>query len=172
VDWVQIRDRELSGRDWLAFAREIAAAARGARVVVNRRIDVALAIGADGVHLGFDALAPADAARLLPPDVLIGVSAHAPREVFEARRSGATYAHLAPIWDPLSKPAERPALGLAALEDASAAGLTLLAQGGLTSERCARALSAGASGVAVTGDILLADDPSAAARALREALDG
>jgi thiamine-phosphate pyrophosphorylase len=121
--------------------------------------------------LGFDAMSPGEAASLLPPGALIGVSAHSPAEVASAAETGAGYAHLAPIWDPRSKPATRPALGLEALREASAAGLTLLAQGGLTADRCPQALASGATGIAVTGDVLLADDPAAATRALRSALD-
>lgn len=171
VDWVQLRERDLEGADWLAWAEALARAARGAEILVNRRVDVALAIGAAGVHLGFDALPPAEAASLLAEGARIGVSAHSPDEVRMARAAGATYAHLAPIWAPLSKPAQRPALGLGPLAEACESGLPILAQGGVSSSRCQDALSAGAAGVAVTGDLLLAHDPVAATRALRAALD-
>ena len=171
VDRVQLRDRSLEGVAWLAWARELQQAAEGAELIVNRRIDVALAIGAAGVHLGFDALAPEDARALLPPGAPVGVSCHAAEEVERAARAGATYAHLAPIWDPLSKPAERPALGAGALREASRFGIPVLAQGGLTPERCREAIAAGGAGVAVTGDVLLADDPGDAAARLRDALD-
>lgn len=178
VDWVQVRDRSLEGAALLALCDAVregarrGAARRGAeaKLVVNRRADVALAAEADGVHLGFDALNPAGARSLLGPDALIGISAHAPEEI--AAGSGASYAHLAPIAEPLSKPAERPPLGLAALGRAAARGLPVLAQGGIGLHNARAALQAGAAGVAVTGAILLADDPGRAARALREALDG
>ncbi len=176
VDWLQVRDRELEGAELLAWASDLCAAARrgarsrGVKIVLNRRVDVALAIGADGIHLGFDALGPEDAALLLKRGAEIGVSAHTPDEVAAARDAGATYAHLAPIWAPLSKAAERPALGIAALEAACRHGLPVLAQGGVSAQRCAAVLAAGASGVAVTGDILLADDPGRAAATLRAAL--
>jgi thiamine-phosphate pyrophosphorylase len=171
VDWVQLRDRALEGADWLSWAQDVAAAARGAEILVNRRVDVALAIAACGVHLGFDAISPAEAAALLPAGSRIGVSAHSPEEVRAAQAAGATYAHLAPVWDPLSKPRERPALGPGILAEACASGLPVLAQGGVSADRCAEVLGAGAAGVAVTGDLLLADDPVAATRALRAALD-
>ena len=81
------------------------------------------------------------------------------------------YAHLAPIFDPLSKPAERPALGTTALAEACRrAQRPVLAQGGITAENARACLDAGAAGIAVTGEILMADDPARAARALREAL--
>ncbi len=171
VDWVQLRDRVLEGADWLAWAKDIATAARGAEILVNRRVDVALAIGAHGVHLGFDAISPAEAAALLPADSRIGVSAHSAEDVRAAQAAGATYAHLAPVWDPLSKAPERPALGPGLLAEAGAGGLPVLAQGGMSADRCGEVLGAGAAGVAVTGDLLLADDPVAATRALRAALD-
>ena len=86
------------------------AATRAARVVVNRRLDVALAAGADGAHLGFDALDVGEARALLGADALVGVSCHSAGEVRAAAQSGADYAHLAPIFDPISKPTERPAI--------------------------------------------------------------
>jgi thiamine-phosphate pyrophosphorylase len=177
VDWVQLRERALAARALLAWcdavsaAARAAAGARGVRILVNRRIDVALAAGADGVHLGFDALDPARARALVGPGRLVGVSAHAPAEVAAAARAGADYAHLAPILAPLSKPAERPPLGLAALAAGRGAGIPVLAQGGLEPANAGAALRAGAAGVAVTGALLGAPDPTEAARALRAALD-
>jgi thiamine-phosphate diphosphorylase len=177
VDWLQVRERELSDAALAEFAEGAATAAReGARragrkvrVVVNRRGDVALAVGADGVHLGFDALAPASARRLLGEDALVGVSCHQPEEI--AAAEGASYAHLAPIFAPLSKAATREPLGVGALARARGAR-PVLAQGGITAENAPACLAAGAAGVAVTGAILQAADPGAAARSLRQALDG
>lgn len=179
VDQVQVRERDLGGAALVALTFALMAAARdGARarggrvaVLVNRRLDVALACGADGVHLGFDAVAPADARRLVGSARLVGVSAHHPREVQAAARAGASYALLAPLFPPLSKAATRPTLGAAALREAATAGIPVLAQGGVTPANVAALLRAGAAGVAVTGAILLADDPGAAARDLRRALD-
>jgi thiamine-phosphate pyrophosphorylase len=177
VDWVQLRERDLEGDalvalcDRVLVAARAAAGARALRVLVNRRVDVALASGADGVHLGFDALPVGVARALLGSDATVGVAAHAPEEVRDAAHSGATYAHLAPIFEPLSKPAERPPLGLAALA-ACGGALPVLAQGGIDARNAADAIRAGAAGVAVTGAILSADDPERAARTLRRALDG
>ena len=176
VDWVQVRDRELGGAALVDHAEEIAQAARegalsrggSARVIVNRRIDVALAIGADGVHLGFDAVDAGTARQLLGADALVGVSCHAPGEVPRAR--GASYALLAPIFAPISKPSSRPPLGIGAL--ARVAGeVPVLAQGGIDAAGAAAAVAAGAAGVAVTGAILMARDPAAATASLRRALD-
>ena len=176
ADWLQLRERGLSRHALLSWVDDATAVARAAaarrhgdlRVLVNRRVDVALAAEADGVHLGFDALAPGRARALLGPGRLLGVSAHAVDEL--ATAAGADYAHLAPIFAPLSKPAERPPLGLGALAAARAAGVPLLAQGGIDAGNAGAAVAAGASGVAVTGAVLGAADPAAAARALRAAL--
>jgi len=179
VDWVQVRERALEGRELLEHALRVAEAARAAarerggrvRVIVNRRADAALAAGADGVHLGFDGMPAATARALLGAEALVGVSCHAAAEI-EAADPAASYAQLAPVFAPLSKPAARPALGLAALAAACAvARLPVLAQGGLDPERAAAAVAAGAAGVAVTGAILMAPDPGAATAALRRALD-
>ncbi|HEY8155324.1 MAG TPA: thiamine phosphate synthase [Myxococcota bacterium] len=176
VDWIQVRERGLEGAALLGLVDAVIAAARGAaggrevRVLVNRRLDVALAAGADGVHLGGDALPPAAARRLLPKGALVGVSTHAVGEALAARE--ADYLQLAPIFAPISKKPERPALGLAALAAAAAGRLPVLAQGGIDARSAAAARAAGAAGVAVTGAIWLAPDPFAAAAGLREALDG
>ncbi len=176
VDWLQVRERGLDGAELLAFAEAAAGAARDAaaraghalQVIVNRRSDVALAIGAEGVHLGFDAVGTEVARQLLGPDALLGVSCHAPEEVHAA--GGASYAQLAPIFPPLSKAASRPALGLGALR-AAAGTRPVLAQGGVEASNAGACLEAGAAGIAVTGAVLMADDPGAAAAALRAALD-
>lgn len=178
VDWVQVRDRQLEGAALLEHADRVAGAARGAaaesgsavRVLVNRRADIALAIGADGVHLGFDAMAPAEARRALGDSALIGLSAHDPAELDAP--GPVSYAQLAPIRAPLSKAATRPALGLEALTAAARRGIPVLAQGGVEAHEARAMIEAGAAGVAVTGAILLADSPRRAAAALREALDG
>lgn len=177
---MQVRDRALGGKALLAHADAIVAAARrgaqarggAVRVVLNRRVDVALAAGADGAHLGFDAMDPDTARRLLGPDAWIGVSAHSAPEVLALDPASVSYAHLAPIFAPLSKAAERPALGLEALRAAAAGAVPVLAQGGISATNAADCLRAGAAGVAVTGAILKAGDVAAATRALREALDG
>lgn len=177
VDWVQVRERELGDRallelcDTLNAATRRGAAQRGghACLLVNRRIDLALCSGADGVHLGFDAVDPVTARQLLGERALIGASTHAAQEIDVA--TGLSYVHLAPIFTPLSKPASRPPLGVSALRDAAQRGLPVLAQGGVDASNAATLRQAGASGVAVTGAILKAREPGRAAREIREALD-
>lgn len=175
VDWVQIREKDLPGAALLALCEEVAAAARGARpdvrVLVNRRCDVALAAALDGVHLGFDAAPPAAARRLLGAGRLVGASTHRADELDAAARAELSYAQLAPVFPPASKPATGPALGLAALRDAARTELPVFAQGGVDASNAAACIQAGAAGVCVTGAILSAGDPAAAAAALRRALD-
>jgi len=177
VDWIQIRERDLESAALLAFARKVEAAVRRAsgqrdvHLIVNRRVDIALVLGLQGVHLGFDALSPASAHALLGPSGFVGCSTHSAAEVKTAANSGANYAQLAPIYAPLSKPASRPALGLRAIGAAAAHGIPVLAQGGVEARHCADLIRAGASGIAVTGAILMNPDPAAATAALRAALD-
>jgi thiamine-phosphate pyrophosphorylase len=127
------------------------------------------------VHLGFDAFAPETARELLGATRWIGVSTHSADEL--ARLVGMPghpidYAHLAAIFQPISKTTSRPPLGLAPLREASRCGVPVLAQGGLDASNARQAIEAGAAGIAVTGSILASRDPRRAARALREALDG
>jgi thiamine-phosphate pyrophosphorylase len=174
VDWLQLRDRSLGGDALLAAADRALTAARArdraVRVIVNRRADVARAAGADGVHLGFDAVRAARARALLGPDAWIGVSEHDPAAV--GAEPEADYVHLAPIFPPLSKTSDRAPLGLDGVRAARRAGAVVIAQGGVTAENARAVLSAGAAGVAVTGAIGNALDPARAAAALRSALDG
>ena len=172
VDWIQVRARDLEGAALLDHVDAIReAAGHRARVLVNRRVDVALAAGADGVHLGFDGMPPETARQLLGPDALIGVATHQPGELEGAAEEPLSYAHLAPIFPPLSKAPSRIPLGLAALQEAARHGVPVLAQGGIAAENARSCIEAGAAGVAVTGSILSCADPAAAAAALRKALD-
>lgn len=179
ADWVQVRDRALEGAALLAHAADLAARARrgaarrggAVHVLVNRRLDVAAALGAEGAHLGFDAVGVPDARSVLGAQATIGVSVHLPDDL--AATAGADYAFLAPVFAPRSKAATRPPLGPEALARAcSAARLPVLAQGGIDAARVAAILRAGAAGVALTGEVLLADDPGAACARIRRALDG
>jgi len=177
VDWVQIRERELEGAALLAFAEEIDAAARRAaahrggrvEIFVNRRIDIALVLGAAGVQLGFDAIDAPTARRLLSADAKIGISTHHPHEIRSAPPE-IDYAQLAPIAQPLSKPHEGACLGVRAVAEAARYGIPVIAQGGITATNAAAIAAAGAAGIAVTGAILSAPDPAGATRALRAAL--
>jgi thiamine-phosphate pyrophosphorylase len=167
---VQLRDRDLPGRPLLALAerlRELTTRA-GALLLVNDRVDVAVAAGADGVHLG-SASMPIDVVRrLLPPGALVGVSTHAVTEVAAAT---ADFAFFGPVHATPSKAAFGPPQGVPRLREAVAtARVPVLAIGGITLPHIPELRGAGAAGVAVIRAILSADDPGSATRALLEAL--
>jgi len=123
------------------------------------------------VHLGFNGMAPETARQLLGDDALIGIATHQRGELEEVAAVSLSYAHLAPIFSPLSKAQSRTPLGLAALRAAARHGVPILAQGGIEAENARSCVEAGAAGVAVTGSILASADPAAATAALRKALD-
>jgi thiamine-phosphate pyrophosphorylase len=167
---VQVREKDLPGRGLLALAERlrVLTARAGALLLVNDRIDVAVAVGADGVHLGGGSL-PADVARrLLPPGALIGVSTHAPAE---AAGATADFVFFGPVYATPSKAAFGPPQGVAALRQAAAAArVPVLAIGGVTAASVPATRAAGATGVAVIRAILAADDPALATRSLLRAL--
>ncbi|HJQ84084.1 MAG TPA: thiamine phosphate synthase [Candidatus Binatia bacterium] len=162
---VQLRDKDLSGRARFALAEQlrVATAARGALLLVNERIDVALAVGADGVHLGGGAL-PIDVVRgLVGSERLIGVSIHTPGEP----TAGADFAFFGPVWPTPGKTPQDPAR---LAEAVRAAAVPVLAIGGVTAARVPLVREAGAVGVAVIREILAAADPAAATHGLLAAL--
>jgi thiamine-phosphate pyrophosphorylase len=165
---VHLREKSLAGGPLLALARRLAAVchAHGQLLLVNERIDVALACGADGVHLPATAVGPAQARRLLGPTALVGVSCHSAGEVERARAGGADYATFGPVWSTPSKASFGAPLGLERLRQASLLGLPLVALGGVEPARAPRAVQAGAMGVAAIRAWLTGPDPAAAVRAL------
>jgi thiamine-phosphate pyrophosphorylase len=169
---VCLREKDLAARTLLALAHEVGAVARaaGAAFFVNDRVDVALAAGADGVHLGGGSLSPAEVTRLAP-ELAIAVSTHTRAEVeaaVRARAAGADvrFAVFGPVWDTPSKRALGAPVGLEALRAVAPLGMPLLALGGVTPARAAACLWAGAAGVACVRALGEAADPGAAARAL------
>lgn len=170
VDGFQVRAKGLSTRDLVALTRAVAAAVRpyDARVLVNDRLDVALAAGADGVHLGADDLAVADARRLAP-DLMIGATCRDRAGAEAAAADGADYAGFGPLFATTSKAGLPSPLGIAALGAATGV-LPLVAIGGLTAVTAAHARATGAHGVAVIGAIWRHPDPLAAAKELVQAV--
>jgi thiamine-phosphate pyrophosphorylase len=156
VDWVQIREKDLSGRELLGLAREAVAAEGGARVIVNDRLDVALAAGAAGVHLGRESLGARDVVRWCksgggnaPADFLVGVSCHSLQEAREAESTGAAYIFFGPVFDTPSKRGMREPQGIARLgEICRGVKLPVLAIGGVSEENASECIRAGAAGVA------------------------
>lgn len=165
---VHLREKDLGGAALLALAGRLLPVARahGQRLLVNDRLDVALAAGADGVHLPTAGLPPAAARAVLGPAALIGVSCHSAGDVRRARDGGATFATFGPVWDTPSKRPYGAPVGLAALADAVTLGLPLVALGGVTPDGARQAREAGAAGVAVIRAWLEGPDPAAVVRRL------
>jgi thiamine-phosphate pyrophosphorylase len=152
LDWVQIREKDLSARRLLAVAEAAVKVARQqgrTRVMVNDRLDVALAAKAHGVHLGAHSM-PADLVRRLAPrDFVVGVSCHSLEESRAAQAAGADYILLGPIFATPSKLAYGPPLGLAKLREVTLlVTLPVFALGGITIDRVASCLENGAAGIA------------------------
>ena len=169
---VHLREKDLGGRDLLALARLLGAVCRahGQALLVNDRLDVALAAGADGVHLPSAGIPPAEARRLLGPARLLGVSCHSAGEVARALEGGASFATFGPVFDTPSKRPYGPPVGLGALGEAARLGLPLVALGGVDVASAPQALAAGARGVGVIRAWLEGPAPAAAVRALLAAL--
>ena len=170
---VQLRERDLDGRALVELGRALRAttAAAGVRLYVNDRIDVALAVGADGVHLGGTSLAPAEA-RAITPALAIAVSTHGPDDVRRALddRAEVAFAVFGPIRDTPSKRGYGSPLGFGVLAEAARLALPLLALGGLDAADVPEAVAAGAHGLACIRPIMAADDPAEALRTLCRAL--
>ncbi|GAA1668155.1 thiamine phosphate synthase [Glycomyces endophyticus] len=144
--------------------------AYGAVCLVNDRVHIAQAVGADGVHLGADDL-PLDAARRLLPAAIIGGTCRDPESARAARRAGATYLGVGPVWGTTTKTGLPQPIGLDGLAAVCAAvDLPVIAIGGVTAERAALCREAGAHGVAVVGAIAAADDLAAATAELLAAV--
>ena len=150
IDLIQIRERDLPVRSLLALVEEAVkrAGAGPTRILVNDRLDVAVATGAAGVHLparGF----PVDEVRRSYPELLIGASTHNLEELRRAADGGADFAVFGPVFETPSKKAYGPPLGLEKLAEAArAVNIPVLALGGVTLENAADCLRAGAAGLA------------------------
>ena len=170
VTCVQLREKDRGTREFIAEARALLAELQGTGVplIVNDRVDVALAAGADGVHLGQRDMAIADARRLGPPGWIIGISAESLADAIRAEREGADYLGVSPVFATPTKTDHAPPLGLAGLRAIRAAvKLPLVAIGGIQAENAREVIRAGADGLAVVSAIVSADSPRAAAARLR-----
>jgi thiamine-phosphate pyrophosphorylase len=170
---VQVRAPGASGRDLLAQVRALQGCVRdcGQLLVVNDRIDVAMAAGADGVHLPSAGIPPAEARGLVGEGRLIGVSCHSSLDVARALEGGADFATFGPIFDTPSKRAYGAPVGLERLAEAARLGLPLLGLGGVDLSNAASVVDAGASGLAAIRVWLEADDPAAVVRALLDVVE-
>jgi thiamine-phosphate pyrophosphorylase len=168
VRLIQLREKDWSDgrlyRQALEFRQRTAAA--GALLIIDDRVDLALAAGADGVHLGQEDL-PVSAARRLAPDLIIGASTHSLEEALAAQEAGASYVNLGPIFPTGTKPQAVP-LGAEALERiAPRLRIPWTTMGGITAANIAQVVSRGARHPAVMTAVTAAPDPTAAAGELR-----
>ena len=172
VDIVQLRDKEASDEQVLNAAQAFRRVAdeQGALFVVNDRPDLAVAADADGVHVGQDDTPVSEARAVVGTDRVVGLSTHSPDQVAAAR--GVDYIAVGPVYATPTKPG-RPAVGLELIRHAAAhAPDPWFAIGGIDRETVGAVAAAGARRAVVVRAITEADDPGAAARALREALVG
>jgi len=166
VDLIQLREKDLPANQLESLARaavdvvrgqtpQAAASGRRTRILVNSRVDVAIACGADGVHLRSDDISPRDVRKVWRPSALeaeggqplIGVSCHTQSEVAEARLEGADFAVFAPVFEKEGMPGTIPR-GLESLRQACRESIPVLALGGVTLENADSCLGVGAAGIA------------------------
>ena len=170
---VQLREKDLAVRPLLDLASSLWEATRrhAARLLINDRADVALAVGADGVQRTNASLPVGTLRRLAPPPFLVGASVHSVGEARRAAAEGADFLVFGPIYDTPCKRAYGAPQGLAALADVTeATSRPVLAIGGITPARVREVRGAGASGVAVIAGILAAVEPADATWAFLDAL--
>jgi thiamine-phosphate pyrophosphorylase len=172
---IQYREKTMPVRQMVEVGRRLKAITEPAGVtfIVDDRVDVALAVDADGVHVGPDDLAVADARRLLGPDRIVGASAGTVAEAVRAEADGADYVGVGSIFATTSKPDAGEAIGPEVLSQVrSAVRIPIVAIGGITHANAAEAIHSGAHGVAVISAVVGADDVREAARRLAEIVRG
>jgi thiamine-phosphate pyrophosphorylase len=164
VDVVQIRERDLDDRTLCNFVKRAVAVTRdtGARIVVNGRIDVALAAGADGVHLRGDSVPASRARAILPPRFLVGRSVHSRAEAQAVEADGGCdYLIFGAVFPSTSKPAGHEPAGLGTLQEVcQAVRVPVVAIGGVSAARAADVARAGAKGVAAIEAFATEDEPA------------
>ncbi len=170
---VQLREKDLEARPLFEMARALREITRahGARLLINDRVDVALAAEADGVQRTHASLPVGTIRDIAPRGFLVGASTHSPAEARQAEAEGADFILFGHVYDTPSKRAYGPPQGLGALEQvAGAVGRPVLAVGGLTPARVREVRAAGAAGVAVIRDIYAAPRPADRTKAFLDAL--
>lgn len=169
---IQLREKDASSRELYLLASELRAITRekDTVLIINDRLDIALAVGADGVHLGQDDL-PVDAARgIMPPEMILGVSVDNPRQAREAQAMGASYLGAGAVFATATKADAGEPVGLQAISKiCRIVDIPVVGIGGINLHNAGQVIQAGAAGVAVISAVVAADDITlAAARIARE----
>ncbi|MEA4909372.1 MAG: thiamine phosphate synthase [Chloroflexi bacterium] len=168
---VQLREKQISTRDFIDEARRIQAALApyGVPLVINDRVDVALAVGADGVHIGQSDMPYSMARRLLGPEAIIGLSVETMDQVLEAEAYQVSYLGVSPVFETRTKTDLNGAWGLEGLAQVRRRSRhPLVAIGGIQAANAAAVVQAGADSLAVVSAICSAPDPYQAAQALSQ----
>ena len=172
--FIQLREKHLSSREFYSEAEEAlkVARARGAKLIVNDRTDIALALGADGVHLGQDDMPTRAARALLGERAVIGFSTHSVEQAIAAARLPVDYIAIGPVFETTSKERPDPQVGIEGLRRVREAvgSVTLVAIGGVTRENGPTVLGAGADSVALISALLSFQNPSEITRLTRDFL--
>jgi len=174
VTVVQLRDKECSTRRYVECAGRLhdMLAPRGVPLIINDRLDVAMAVGAEGVHLGQSDMPPGIARRLMGPHAIIGLSIDEEEQALGAETAAADYLGIGPIFPTSTKADTSPEWGPAGLRALRArCGHVLVGIGGVNAANAADVIRAGADGIAVVSAICSAEDPERAAAELRHAID-
>ena len=171
VTCVQLREKHCSTREFLEEARRVREllVGTGVPLIINDRLDVALAVAADGVHLGQNDMHLSDARRLVGERLVIGISAESVADAIRAEAEGADYIGVSPVFTTPTKMDTAPQLGLEGLREIRrAVSLPLVAIGSIRHDNAAEVLRAGADGLAVVSAIVSAPCPRTAAAGLRQ----
>ncbi len=174
VTVVQYREKEATTRRMVEEAWELRALCREAGVpfIVNDRLDVALAVDADGVHVGQDDMPAFLARKLIGPERILGVSVSTVKEALQAEQDGADYISASPVFSTPTKPDAPQPTGLEGLRAIVATvRQPVVAIGGINASNAAQVIRAGAGGVAVVSAIVAAEDVESAARELRAVVE-
>jgi len=169
VTLVQLREKDIDTREFVELARRLKAllAPSGVPLLINDRVDVALAADADGVHIGQSDMAYEDARRLLGPDKIIGLSVESVQDALAADATDVDYIAASPVYLTSTKTDTAAALGLEGVSEISGLSrLPLVGIGGMNLRTAADVIRAGADGIAVVSGIMSAPDPRKAAEEL------
>ena len=164
---LQLRVKDLPTKDFLVIAQKVRAICRrhGCLLFINDRADIALAVDADGVHVGQEDLPLAAARKVVGSEKIVGVSTHDPHQAVEAERGGADYIGFGPLFGTNTKATGYTARGLDQLREIRKfVNLPIVVIGGVTAARAPSALDAGANAVAMISDLVLALDVTAKVR--------